>query len=186
MRHYNERDNSGLASLFGLFAVLAAGALVVWWSFPSMSIDLSGVTQIGPYLGVFSNSKVDHPPAIGAGSGVATAPPSAAANAAAGSAPAAAAQTALPTCSAGQAPALAPMFKDLSTALGPQVGAPTACAQVNAANGDILQQTSSGLLVYRPSLGIAMFTNGWRHWALTNGQVTTWDGTSTTPPAAGG
>jgi hypothetical protein len=56
--------------------------------------------------------------------------------------------------------------------------------RANPDNGDLLQQTSTGLLIYRTVTGAAVFTNGWTHWAITpHGlSLVTWSGSGLDPP----
>ena len=43
-------------------------------------------------------------------------------------------------------------------------------------SGDVLQQTTTGLAVYREGTNTPEFTDGWNHWALTGQGVVTWSG----------
>jgi hypothetical protein len=84
--------------------------------------------------------------------------------------------TGAPGCSPGSAPGFSPEFADLSHALGETMGQPRECAHVDAATGDRIQLTSTGLAVYKPESGVAMFTDGYRHWALQRDRLDTWEG----------
>jgi hypothetical protein len=70
----------------------------------------------------------------------------------------------------------------LIAVLGPTVGEPLECVHGNLENGDLLQHTSSGLLVYRTPRGTAVFTNGYVHWAMTPGGLVRWLGSGLDPP----
>lgn len=74
-------------------------------------------------------------------------------------------------------------FGELQRRLASEMGDPGQCAQENAATGDLLQQTTTGLAVKRTSRGLVMFTNGVEHWALASGTLLFWTGPSTDPPA---
>ncbi|MBV9134532.1 MAG: hypothetical protein JO318_17640, partial [Chloroflexi bacterium] len=52
-------------------------------------------------------------------------------------------------CDPGQAPAFEFGFADLKYALGYIMGDPLECEHPNSANGDTLQQTTTGLAIYR-------------------------------------
>src|SRR5205085_194279 len=85
-----------------------------------------------------------------------------------------AAETAPPTaaagpyCASGQPATFVLGFAQLHDTLGDAVmGEPVECEHANAANGETLQQPTTGLAIYRPSTGELSFTDGWRYWALT-------------------
>ena len=71
---------------------------------------------------------------------------------------------------------------DLQARLGAPMGDPTECEHVDAASGDTIQKTTTGLAYFRPSLSLAIFTNGEAHWTLSNGQLLLWKNGSVTPP----
>ncbi|MBI4492186.1 MAG: hypothetical protein HY690_05275 [Chloroflexi bacterium] len=87
-----------------------------------------------------------------------------------------------PFCTSGQRPSFVLGFGELKQRLGAQMGEPLECEHANAENGDALQQTTSGLAYYRQRTNTAMFTDGWRHWALTPEGLATWEGDATDPP----
>ncbi len=58
-------------------------------------------------------------------------------------------------------------FAELKSSLGDTMGEPLDCHE-HAANGDIIQHTTTGKAFIRPSVGIPTFTDGWRHWELTD------------------
>lgn len=93
-----------------------------------------------------------------------------------GSAESASAQAA-PFCDAGQTSAFILGFADLKAALGAVMGDPVECEHANSANGDTLQQTSTGLAIYRQSTNTPEFTDGWNHWALMPQGLVAWSGT---------
>jgi hypothetical protein len=97
-------------------------------------------------------------------------------------APAALAQGA-PYCAPGAAPTFVQGFAQLKARLGEVMGDPVECEHTNGSNGDVLQQTTTGLAFWRKSTNTATFTDGYRHWALTARGVVTWEGESIDPPA---
>lgn len=109
---------------------------------------------------------------------------------------AAAQQAQAPFCVPGQAPSFAFAIGDLHSVLGAIMGDPVECEHPNSANGDTLQQTTTGLAVYRQDSNTPEFTDGWNHWALTDQGVVAWAGSDrpvgtaqagqTGPPAGAG
>ena len=85
-------------------------------------------------------------------------------------------------CLLGKAPPLLPQMLALVAILGQTTGEPLECVRANPDNGDLLQQTSTGLLIYRTVTGAAVFTNGWTHWAVTPNGLVTWSGSGLDPP----
>src|SRR5690349_11276756 len=63
-------------------------------------------------------------------------------------------------CKPGEVPAFTFGFAALKSQLGPTMGAPAECAHPNSANGDALQQTTTGLSFWRKSTNTPTFTNG--------------------------
>jgi len=88
------------------------------------------------------------------------------------------------TCPPGQPPlpVLVPPVLLLIAVLGQTIGEPLECVHGNVENGDLLQQTSTGLLVYRTLSGTAVFTNGYVHWAMTPDGLLRWLGSGLDPP----
>ena len=97
-------------------------------------------------------------------------------------APAALAQGA-PFCAPGTAPTFVQGFAQLKAQLGDIMGSPVECEHTNGANGDVLQQTTTGLAFWRKSTNTPTFTDGNRHWALTARGLLTWTGDAIDPPA---
>jgi hypothetical protein len=102
-----------------------------------------------------------------------------------------------PFCDPGQTPAFVLGFADLKLALGSVMGDPIECEHPNSANGDTLQQTSTGLAIYRQASNSPEFTDGWNHWALSSQGLIAWSGSDApgdvarsspqpAPPAQGG
>ena len=73
-------------------------------------------------------------------------------------------------------------FATLKAQLGPTMGEPTECEHPNSANGDTLQNTTTGLAFYRKSTNIPTFTDGHRHWGLTPAGLVYWEGSAIDPP----
>ncbi len=67
-------------------------------------------------------------------------------------------------------------FAELKRELGDIMGDPVECEHVNPENGDTVQQTTSGLAVFRKRDGQLAFTDGWQHWARTPDGIATWTG----------
>jgi hypothetical protein len=89
-----------------------------------------------------------------------------------------AAAQAAPFCHAGETPHFSFGLADLKAALGNTMGEPTECEHPNSSNGDTLQQTTTGMAVYRQSANSPEFTDGWNHWALEPAGVVAWSGDS--------
>jgi hypothetical protein len=89
-------------------------------------------------------------------------------------------------CSPGQAPRFQLGFATLAQQLGPIMGTPSECEHPNAANGDTLQHTTTGLAFYRKATNIATFTDGYNHWGLTPVGIIRWTGSSVDPPGVAG
>lgn len=85
-------------------------------------------------------------------------------------------------CPTGQTPEFLHGFGTLKARLGAVMGDPIECEHANAANGDTLQQTTSGLAFYREATNTPTFTDGHRHWALTAVGLVYWEGLAIDPP----
>ncbi len=85
-------------------------------------------------------------------------------------------------CTTTQPVTFADEFASLSQAIGDNIGQPLECAHADPATGDVLQTTSTGLAVYRVGSHVAMFTDGYRHWALGRQGLVTWEGNAVDPP----
>jgi hypothetical protein len=85
-------------------------------------------------------------------------------------------------CPTGHAPPLVPQVILLIAVLGQTAGEPLECVHGNIDNGDLLQQTSTGLLIYRTLSSTAVFTNGYVHWAMTPDGLLRWLGSGLDPP----
>src|ERR1051326_7080479 len=73
-----------------------------------------------------------------------------------------------PQCSPGQNPELGYAGKQLRAAIGDVMGEPTSSDYKDPGHtGDSLQDTTTGLIVYRISTSARTFTNGSEWWALT-------------------
>ncbi len=93
-----------------------------------------------------------------------------------------AAIAAAPYCAQGTEPSFTFGFAQLKSLLGDTMGDPLECIHANPDNGDILQQTSTGLSFYRLSTNTATFTDGWSHWAWTAEGLVYWTGSDIDPP----
>ncbi len=98
--------------------------------------------------------------------------------------PSAALAQGYPFCEPGQIPEFRFGFAQLQARLGAVMGEPTECEHASSENGDTLQQTTTGLAFYRRATNMPTFTDGWRHWGLTDNGLVAWQGTSADPPAA--
>ncbi len=168
------RPTAGSAELVGLLLVLVAGVAAAWVAARTIGVDLSGVSQVASFMGF--SSRVGRPPAVAVGVPRTAAIPS-------GARVIEATAQAPAYCQPGQTPQLASPFAALKQRLGDTMGTPLECEHVNAENGDTVQETTTGLAVYRKRTGTPTFTNGWAHWALTERGLVTWEGERTDPPA---
>jgi hypothetical protein len=165
------RPRAGSAELLGLVVVLAAGAATFWWAGHRIGVDLSAMTSVATVLGVrnFPSAGAAKPATVQAAAAEVTDQP--AVNA--------------PFCQPGQSPAFGKSLAALRAQLGDVMGTPVECEHPSSADGDTLQQTTTGLAVYSSASNTATFTDGWRHSALRNGTVVSWEGTESTPPTQG-
>jgi hypothetical protein len=86
-------------------------------------------------------------------------------------------------CPPGVAPDFASGFATLKLTLGDSMGAALSCEFGDPqGTGDVLQETTSGLALYRMSTNTPTFTDGWNHWGLTADGVVYWIGASVDPP----
>ncbi len=86
-----------------------------------------------------------------------------------------------PHCDAGQSPRFAARFALLAAQTGEVMGEPLSCPYADpGGSGDTLQDTSTGLAVWRHAINVPTFTDGWTHWALINIGLARWTGTGTT------
>ncbi len=97
--------------------------------------------------------------------------------------PAVAVAQAAPHCPSGQTPRFVLGFAALKDRVGAPMGEPLECEHPDPASGDTHQRTSTGLAYYRPSTNTAIFTDGWRHWALRGSRLGYWEGQAADPPA---
>jgi iron complex transport system substrate-binding protein len=73
-----------------------------------------------------------------------------------------------PYCAADEMPAFTFGFQALSDVLATRMGQPTECAHADVASGDIYQQTTKGLAIYRRAANVPTFVSGSSHWSLTS------------------
>jgi hypothetical protein len=74
-------------------------------------------------------------------------------------------------------------FAALKNTLSETIGQPLECPHVDAATGDTLQRTSTGLAIFRRQSQTPTFTDGYHRWALSAGGVVTWQGDALDPPS---
>jgi hypothetical protein len=80
------------------------------------------------------------------------------------------------TCAPGQVPAFSLGLASLHARIGSVMGDPLECEHADPATGMTMQQTTTGLALYRSDTNTPMFTNGREHWALTPEGVSHWSG----------
>lgn len=90
--------------------------------------------------------------------------------------------TTAPHCGDGQVPLFGGAVDQLARNLGPKMGTPVECVHPDPDSGDLHQQTSTGLAFVRQGSQVAVFTDGFRKWAVTDGRVLSWLGSVNDPP----
>jgi hypothetical protein len=148
------RTGADLDLLLGLIVVIGGTCGGVWWWTAHVRVDLTLLDQVMSVV-LYRDVKV---PRDG---------------------------YALPSdasCMVGRQPTFGADLAPLKQAVGEAMGQPVECEHVNPDNGDLLQQTTTGLAVYRESSHVSTFTDGWRHWMLAPDRSITWVGTNSTPP----
>ena len=159
---------SGRAELVGLALVLVAAWLTAWWAGQRVGLDMSGVYRFVSLVGLNEFTR-PLPELVGARPGAEAQPT--------------AAPTPMPTyCPAGRQPSFELGMAALKQQLGDTMGAPLECEHPSSANGDTVQQTTTGLATYRRATNTVTFTDGWRHWALTARGLVSWQGADADPP----
>jgi len=88
-----------------------------------------------------------------------------------------------PYCDDGRAPRFVLGFAALKAHLGETMGDPVECEHGNPQNGDVLQQTTTGLAIYRELTNASLFTNGSEHWALIGDELVSWTDLDVTLPS---
>jgi len=71
----------------------------------------------------------------------------------------------------------------LKLRLGARMGDAADCERPVDDDGNTQQLTTTGLAYYRHRPNVAVFTNGWDHWALVETQLVHWTGPAVDPPA---
>jgi hypothetical protein len=92
-------------------------------------------------------------------------------------------------CANAESPHFAFGLADLKAAIGDTMGDPLECEHSDSANGDTLQQTTTGLAIYHQDTNTPEFTDGFNHWALGNDGLQAWsdgDAQATAPGPEGG
>ena len=164
-RRTGRMRRTGRAELVGLAVVLLAGLATFWWAGGRLSagIDISGLSTVARVLGIFDVSQPLR------GREVTTLEEKDLSPAAA-------------SCARGQQPTFELGVAELKRRLGDTMGAPLECEHPVSANGDTVQQTTTGLVIYRAATNTVIFTDGWRHWALTPRGMLSWEGPESDPP----
>jgi hypothetical protein len=163
------RATIGSPELVYLLIVLLAGVGTAWWAGHKIGMDLSGINAAAAVLGL---TEFDRHAAVG------YAPPASASTQTS-------AQPA-PFCNPGESPTFALGMSELKQLVGDSMGSPVECEHPAANSGDTIQETTTGLAAYNHATNTATFTDGWRHWALTQRGLVTWEGTQADPPSANG
>jgi hypothetical protein len=167
------RKTTPSAELLYLIIVLAAGGATFWYVVHKIGVDLSSISTAAAILGI-GQTAVRYE---------AHAPPQSEPPQVITSIVAEEDSPAAPYCAAGQPLAFANGMADLKGQLGDTMGDPLECEHAAETFGDTVQQTSTGLAVYTRITNTVMFTDGWRHWALSDtGDMVSWEGTQSTPP----
>jgi hypothetical protein len=163
-RRTGRMRRTGRAELVGLAVVLIAAVATAWWAGARIDshVDISGLTGFARVLGIFDPNQP-----LTREEGATVKQPVTATAA---------------YCQPGQQPTFALGVADLQQQLGDTMGAPLECEHPVSANGDTIQQTTTGLVIYRAATNTVMFTDGWRHWALTPRGMVRWEGTDSDPP----
>jgi hypothetical protein len=158
---------NGRAELAGLALVLIAGAATARWAGERIGIDMTGLSNVARAVGVFDRGRplrelvgTDTPRLEAAEERTA----------------------ATGYCQKGQQPTFELGVARLKQQLGDTMGTPVECEHPVSANGDTIQQTTTGLVIYRAATNTVIFTDGWRHWALTSRGMVSWEGTEADPP----
>jgi hypothetical protein len=167
------KHSAGSAEFLYLIVVLAAGVATAWYAGHRIGFDLSGITTMASVLGLTENAANVQHAAVGYTPGAAA---QAAAPDEAAGAPAAV------YCNPGQAPTFALGLAALKQRLGDTMGTPIECEHPASADGDTIQQTTTGLAAYDHATNTVSFTDGWHHWAITPGGFVSWEGTDPNPP----
>jgi hypothetical protein len=163
-RHLLHKRSPMSAEFMCLIVVLVAGAATAWFAAHQIGMNLSAIETVASVLGI--NETVGTPPDVGYTQAQADQTDS--------SLP--------PYCQAGAAPAFVNGLAALKQQIGEVMGTPLECEHTASAQGDTIQQTSTGLAAYDSLTNTDTFTDGWHHWALTSDGVVTWDGTESRPP----
>jgi hypothetical protein len=160
--------------------VLAAGAATFWFAGNRIGVDLSAIASAATVLGI----RDSQPHGDGSRATVQRATvrvegaqqEQAADDQAVGTAS---------FCQAGQSPAFVNGLAELKAQLGDTMGTALECEHPSTAVGDTVQQTTTGLAAYSSRTNTATFTDGWRHWALRDSSLLSWEGTESAPRIQG-
>jgi hypothetical protein len=165
------------AELLYLIIVLAAGAATFWYAGHKIGLDLSSIQTAATVLGIGQTAtRYDPRASAQTTSGQVVHSVAAVTKEAEAVKPA-------PSCTAGQTPVFANGLAELKQRLGDTMGNPVECEHPSSPVGDTVQLTSTGLAAYNKVTNTVTFTDGWRHYALRAGDVLTWEGTQSEPPA---
>ena len=84
-------------------------------------------------------------------------------------------------CLPGQTPVFSFGFAELSQQLGTIMGQPTDCEHHDGPTDDIVQETTTGLALYRWCTNTPTFSRGQEHWMLMPGGAVYWTGPDIPP-----
>jgi hypothetical protein len=147
-----------------LIVVLMAATATAWFAAQQIGMNLSVIETLASLLGITETVGTTHPvgyPQVETDLSDSSLPP---------------------YCQAGKTPAFVNGLAALKQQIGDVMGTPLECEHVASAQGDTVQQTSTGLAAYDSLTNTDTFTDGWHHWALTLDGVVTWEGTDSGPP----
>jgi hypothetical protein len=163
-RHLLHKRSPMSAEFMYLVVVLVAATATAWFAAHQIGMNLSVIESVASVLGINETVGTTHEV------GYSQTQPDQTDN----SVP--------PYCQAGATPAFVNGLAALKQQIGDVMGTPLECEHAASAQGNTVQQTSTGLAAYDSLTNTDTFTDGWHHWALTSDGVVTWEGTDSTPP----
>jgi len=85
-------------------------------------------------------------------------------------------------CTEAETPVFRDAFAVLKADLGPVMGEPVSCWYVRPGEDPVFQDTTAGLAYHYPGPWVTVFTDGYRHWAITPDGPVYWEGASSRIP----